>query len=65
MQGPKLQNLVDRCAETAAKGKNVQAYVIVYQTKGGTLSYHRDGNWATQIGMLDAVKTGILKGCSE
>lgn len=64
MQGPKLNNLVSRCADVAAKGERVQAYVIVYQTKDGTLNYHRDGNWATKIGMLDAVRTGIINGCT-
>ena len=62
MQGPRLENLIDRCAETAAKGKEIQSYVIIYQTKSGTLNYHRDGNWASQVGMLDVVKTGIING---
>lgn len=65
MQGPKLKHLVENCAETAAKGKNIQGYVIVYQTKGGMIHYHRDGNWAAQVGMMDAVKSGILKGATE
>ena len=63
MQGPKLEHLVESCANVAAQGKNIQSYVIVYQTKCGTINYHRDGNWTSQVGMLDAVKNGIISGC--
>ena len=62
MQGPKLDNLINRCAEVASKGKNVTAFVLLYQTKDGAINYHRDGQASTQVVMLEIAKRGVING---
>ena len=62
MQGAKLDHLVNSAATVAAKGKHVTAYVLLYQTKDGAINYHRAGLAATQLGMLDVVRQGVING---
>lgn len=62
MQGPRLENLVGRCAEVAGKGKHIDSYVLVYQMKNGAIRYHRDGSASSQLGLVEVMKRGIVNG---
>jgi hypothetical protein len=58
----RVDAIVGRCAEVAGKAPKITAYVMVYQTKNGTISYHRGGDASAQLGMVKLMETGIING---
>jgi len=60
MKGEKLDLLVAKCAKLAAKGKNIEAYIILYKTKEGPICYDKDGSDTNVLGMLEIAKKGII-----
>jgi len=60
MRKGQLDSLVHRCADLAAHGPNVCAYVITYSDKGGSIHTARGGNLAAQVGILAVAKSDLL-----
>ena len=58
-------HLIDCCASMAAHADQIAAYVMVYQDKSGTMTYHRDGSGINQLGMLGLMQTGIIRGMTH
>ena len=54
--------LVSRCAEVASKAPRIKAYVLLYEEQDGTVKYHRDGSFASQLGMVELMRHGIVHG---
>ena len=65
MKGKCADNLINNCATLAAKAKDVKSYVILYQSKDGSINYHRDGSASEQLGIIEVARRGIVNGFSR
>lgn len=65
MRKRQLADMVNRCADLAARGPKVCAYVILYAEKNGDMHTARGGNLASQVGLLAVAKDGLLTALSR
>ena len=52
MKSKQQRNLINHCATVAASAHRISAYVILYTTNDGSISYHRGGSIFAQLGMV-------------
>ena len=56
MKAKHAGQLVDQCANMAARSGKITSYVIAFSDRDGSVTYHRNGRFAEQIGLLEMVK---------
>ena len=60
MKPKSADNLVDNLATMAAKSKNIKSFVIAYSDRAGNVTYHRDGRFAEQLGLVTMLKERMV-----
>ena len=65
MKPKSADNLVDNLATMAAKSKNIKSFVIAYSDAAGNVTYHRDGRFAEQLGLVTMLKERMCSDLNE
>ena len=65
MKPKSADSLVDNLATMAAKSKNIRSFVIAYSDSAGNVTYHRDGRFAEQLGLVAMLKERMCSDLNE
>ena len=60
MKPKSADSLIDNLATMAAKSKNIKSFVIAYSDRAGNVTYHRDGRFAEQLGLVTMLKERMV-----
>ena len=60
MKPKSADDLIDNLATMAARSKNIKSFVIAYSDRAGNVTYHRDGRFAEQLGLVTMLKERMV-----
>jgi len=60
MKPKSADDLVDNLATMAAKSSKIKSFVIAYSDRAGNVTYHRDGRFAEQLGLVTMLKERMV-----